>query len=194
MIIAGVDEAGRGALAGPVVAGAVVLGNKKDAILKRIKDSKVMTDQDRRDCYKWLIDNVDYGVGIVSAAEIDAIGIKKATEKAMNLAVASLKTKNIEKLQIDGRDGFQFPIASEDIVGGDGKILEISAASIIAKVTRDDLMLDLDQQYSEYGFAGHKGYGAAEHMKLLRSGNYCAEHRKTYDPLKTWLNQSNFGF
>lgn len=188
MIIAGVDEAGRGALAGPVVAGAVVIGDKKDAILKRIKDSKVMTDHDRRDCYNWLIQHVDYGVGIVSAQEIDEIGIKKATEKAMNQAVSALKSQ-VTNLKIDGRDKFSFPIPSEDIVGGDGKVLAISAASIIAKVVRDDIMIDLDQKYPEFGFGKHKGYGAANHMKLVAQGEYCSVHRTTYEPLKTFLCQ-----
>jgi len=115
----------------------------------------------------------------------------------MNQAVAKLlerHPKEIDKLKIDGRDHFQFPIFSEDIVGGDGKVLEISAASIVAKVLRDDLMIDMDVKYPEFGFSHNKGYGAADHMALINEGKYCFEHRQTYEPLKTLLNQGRFIF
>lgn len=206
-MIIGLDEAGRGALAGPVVAGAVLeitndeLRMTSDGVFDLIKDSKKLTDSQRRQAYDWLLKHVRYGVGVVSAKEIDELGIKPATEKAMNLALSELLSKNPlpappsgrgdkgVKLLVDGRDGFSFPYLSEDIVKGDEKILEISAASIIAKVTRDDYMIKLDTQYPQFGFAGHKGYGAAHHYQLLDQGQYCPEHRTTYDPLKTWLNQ-----
>lgn len=202
MITAGVDEAGRGALAGPVVAAAVIF---KDEFrsgqyaewTSKIKDSKVMTDAQRRECFEWITTHCDWATGIIFAQEIDQIGIKPATEKAMNQAVGKLierHPKEIDKLKVDGRDHFKFPIFSEDIVGGDGKVLEISAASIIAKVVRDDIMLDLDQQYPAFGFAHNKGYGAAEHMALVSRGEYCLEHRQTYEPLKTFLGQHKFTF
>jgi len=188
MIIAGVDEAGRGALAGPVVAGAVVFGDLPP--IAQIKDSKIMTDSQRRECFAWITTHCDWATGIVFAQEIDEIGIKKATEKAMNQAVEKLRQrKNVTELKVDGRDKFQFPIPSADIVGGDGKVAEISAASIIAKVIRDDIMIDLDHKYPLFGFAHNKGYGAADHMQLVSEGEYCSEHRKTYDPLKTFLSQ-----
>lgn len=198
-MIIGIDEAGRGALAGPVVAGAVCvaqsLSTANCSALNLITDSKKLTDAQRRQAFDWLEQNVIFGVGVVGAKTIDEIGIKPANELAMNSALAGVldKLKSSEKkdiqLQIDGRDNFNFPHPSEDIVKGDEKVLEISAASIIAKVTRDDLMIELDERYPEFGFAGHKGYGAETHYKLLDQGIYCAEHRKSYDPLKTWLNQ-----
>ena len=188
MIIAGVDEAGRGALAGPVVAGAVVLGDLKP--IAQITDSKVLTDTQRRECFKWIKDHCDWATGIIFAQEIDQIGIKKATEKAMNQAVEKLRQREkITHLKVDGRDRFTFPIDSEDIVGGDGKVVEISAASIVAKVVRDDIMIDLDHKYPLFGFSHNKGYGATDHMQLVSGGEYCVEHRKTYDPLKTFLSQ-----
>lgn len=214
-MIIGIDEAGRGALAGPVVAGAVLMGDvecvmQDDGIFALIKDSKKLTDAQRRQVYAWLKANTYWGVGVVSAQKIDEIGIKLATEKAMNEAlrqvIRPLGTQGDSsgrgsppptppsgmeeiRLLIDGRDGFRFPYRSEDIVKGDEKILEISAASVIAKVTRDDYMMKLDAQYPGFGFSGHKGYGAAEHYKQLDQGIYCPQHRKSYDPLKTWLNQ-----
>lgn len=190
MITAGVDEAGRGALAGPVVAGAVIIDEdkKSDDIIESIRDSKVMTDIQRRECYAWICEHCDFGVGIVLADEIDKVGIKKATEKAMNQAVSNLNTTP-KQLKVDGRDKFQFSIDSEDIIGGDGKVLEISAASIVAKVVRDDIMIDLDHKYPRFGFAQSKGYGAAQHLKLVAQGEYCQEHRQTYEPLKTFLSQ-----
>jgi len=196
-MIIGIDEAGRGALAGPVVAGAVgfsqTLSAQNCEVFKLIKDSKKLSDAQRREAYDWLIHHVPFGVGIASSEQIDVLGIKPANEQAMNLALESLLQKNTKiddiELQIDGRDKFKFPYPSEDIVKGDEKVLQISAASIIAKVTRDDLMIELDKQYPEFGFASHKGYGAAEHYSLLEQGIHCLQHRKSYDPLKTWLNQ-----
>jgi len=187
MIIAGVDEAGRGALAGPVVAGAVVLPNEFDC--PELTDSKQITAQKRNQLYKIIVHRCDYGIGIISAEEIDEIGIKSATEKAMNEAVSKLKTKP-DKLLIDGRDRFQFPIESEDIVRGDETEKSISAASVIAKVTRDNLMQDFAAQYPAFGFGSHKGYGSETHRQLLEREIYCEIHRKTYDPLKTILTQA----
>ncbi len=192
MIIAGVDEAGRGALAGPVVAGAVCFSEPLTAencpVFGLIKDSKSLTEKQRAAAYEWLTSHVDFGVGISSASVIDEVGIRLANEQAMNQAVQALK-QTPEKLMIDGRDKFKFSIQSEDVVKGDEKILEISAASIIAKVSRDRYMVELNQKYPEFKFAENKGYGAKTHYDLLDQGIFCEEHRKTYDPLKTWLNQ-----
>jgi ribonuclease HII len=194
-IIAGVDEAGRGALAGPVVAGAVILTPTQNisvedmqAFLHLLDDSKKLTSKQRSELFIIITKYFDYGVGIVSAAEIDAIGIKKSTETAMNQAVLSLKTSP-KKLLIDGCDTFKFTIESEDIIKGDEKIPAIAAASIIAKVTRDKLMLRYDEQFPVFGFGSHKGYGSKKHLDLLDQGVYSSLHRKSYDPLKTWLNQ-----
>ena len=235
MIIAGVDEAGRGALAGPVVAGAVIISppfSKGDSrgIFSEFNDSKQLSEKKREELFQFIVEHLDYGVGIVSAAEIDDIGIKKATEKAMNLAVQSLSVVP-DQLLVDGRDGFKFYreigeirnkreeirvkdstfipaeagihkdidscfhrneeliIPSTDIIKGDEKEPCIAAASIIAKVTRDRLMVEYDAQFSGFGFAGHKGYGAKAHYDLLEQGTYCEIHRRTYDPLRTFLCQ-----
>lgn len=185
ILIAGVDEAGRGALAGPVVAAAVI---NHTSFPKLITDSKQLSDKRRRECFTWIIQNCDYGIGISGVCEIDQFGIKPATEKAMNIAVSKLKNRP-DKLLIDGRDRFRFSIESEDIIKGDETEACISAASIVAKVTRDDLMIELNKKYPKFGFANHKGYGAKTHYEMLDQGIYCEVHRKTYNPLKTWLNQ-----
>jgi ribonuclease HII len=193
-IIAGVDEAGRGALAGPVVAGVVVLGVGADFFcdlpetLQDLNDSKQLTATQRSRLFDIIVSQYDYGVGIVCAAEIDQIGIKKANHKAMMLAVSALK-KNPDTLLIDGCDGFVFLVPSYDIVRGDETVPAIAAASIIAKVTRDKLMRAYDKKFPEFGFGSHKGYGAAKHRALLEQGIYCNLHRKSYEPLKTWIHQ-----
>lgn len=190
MIVAGVDEAGRGALAGPVVAAAVIDIKQLLVISKKlgIKDSKVLTEPQRKEAYKWITENCDFGVGMVSADEIDKIGIKKANNKAMQMAVHKL-CKTPDELWIDGRDRFTFDIPSKDFVKGDAKYLCISAASIIAKVTRDGLMEEYGATYPEFGFENHKGYGAATHLELLQKEIYSPIHRKSYDPLRTILTQ-----
>lgn len=210
-VIAGVDEAGRGALAGPVVAGAVIMGEEfgnenedwvdllntkysskippsQRLILESLKDSKKLIANQRDSLFTVIVACFDYGAGIVSAEEIDQIGIKKATEKAMNIAVSRLKGKPTNLL-IDGNDRFIFSVQSEDIIKGDEKIPAISAASIIAKVTRDRMMQDYDKMFPVFGFADHKGYGTESHRILLEQERYCEIHRKTYDPLKTVLTQ-----
>lgn len=186
MIIAGVDEAGRGALAGPVVAGAVIFS--ADFSCPELTDSKQLTASQRNNLYKIIVQKCDWGVGIIDAAEIDTIGIKRATEKAMNIAVKSLK-KNPRKILVDGRDKFQFDVESEDIVRGDETEPVISAASIIAKVTRDELMKKSAENFPQFEFQSNKGYGSKEHRVLLEQGIYCDIHRKSYDPLKTWIIQ-----
>jgi ribonuclease HII len=203
-MIIGIDEAGRGALAGPVVAGAVafkeVITSDNCAVFSLIKDSKSLSDAQRREAYAWLTQQAFCGVALVSATIIDEIGIKPANELAMNQAVENLRdglpknksgvaTSHIQ-LQVDGRDKFKFPYPSKDIVKGDEKVLKISAASIMAKVTRDDYMIAAAAKFPDFSFETHKGYGAAEHYKLLDNGQYCDEHRQSYQPLKTWLNQS----
>lgn len=197
-MIIGIDEAGRGALAGPVVAGAAAfkeaLTEENCPVFSLIKDSKKLTDAQRRTAFAWLSENVWFGVGSVAAPVIDKIGIKPANEKAMNQALQNLRSTLISpevdlEILVDGRNGFEFPYPSEDVVKGDEKILEISAASIIAKVTRDDYMINVAQKFTTFGFEKHKGYGAATHYELLDNGVYCQEHRQSYEPLKTWLNQ-----
>ncbi len=187
-IIAGVDEAGRGPLAGPVVAAAVIFPEDIKIKTNIFRDSKKCSPYKIKTLYKIIAQDCDWGVGIISAKEIDHIGIKKATEKAMNIAFSQLQNQ-ATKILVDGRDKFKFPIISEDIIKGDEKIPEISAASIIAKYTRDEIMCDHADQWPQFDFQTNMGYGTEKHRKLLDKGVYCEIHRKTYNPLKTFLLQ-----
>ena len=194
-IIAGIDEAGRGCLAGPVVAAAVILPiNIEDIcppdIYICIADSKKLSEKQREKAYAWLIENVDYGQGQSSAEVIDEIGIKKANHSAMKNALAQLKTKPTQVL-VDGNDGFTFDIPSTDIIKGDEKEKCISAASIIAKVWRDQYMKKADTKYPQYGFASHKGYGTKAHISNIEKYGVCPLHRKSYQPIPKILFQES---
>ena len=180
-IVCGVDEAGRGPWAGPVCAAAVILdlGN----IPAGLNDSKKLTEAKREKLYPEIMHAADVGVGLVSAAEIDGINILQATYLAMNRAVAALKSKPTLAL-IDGNRAPKLFCATQTIIGGDAKSLSIAAASIIAKVTRDRLMCELDRAYPIYGFAKHKGYGTAFHAAALAQYGPCTEHRKSFAPIK----------
>lgn len=179
-VVVGVDEAGRGALAGPVVAAACVL---PEGIVPpvRITDSKQMTPDERQASFDWIVDHCLCGLGIFTAADIDRMGILAATECAMQAAVAEIaaKTKPLYLL-IDGRDAFWFDHPHSSIVKGDQLEPCISAASIIAKVSRDKLMTDLDAALPGYGFAVHKGYGTPAHFAVLKTKGKTREHRLTF--------------
>ena len=180
-IIAGVDEAGRGPLAGPVVAAAVIL--PKNHSIEGLIDSKKLTAKKRAKLYKEITNICDYGIGIVSHRTIDKINVLQATFKAMRVAILNLKQKPDNTLI----DGYGLPdqvIKNEGVIGGDNLIECISAASIIAKVTRDELMLKIDDIFPEYGFAKHKGYGTKAHMENLNIYKACPIHRKTFSPVK----------
>ena len=176
--VAGIDEAGRGPLAGPVVAAAVIL--PKDIFLPFLNDSKKVTEK-RRDV---LFDQIKqeaiaYGIGIASNALIDEINILQATYEAMREAVSKLnKTPDI--LLVDAVHIPGINIKQVGIVKGDAKSVNIAAASILAKVTRDRLMLEYDKIYPEYGFASNKGYGTAKHIEALKAYGTCDIHRRTF--------------
>ncbi len=177
--IAGVDEAGRGPLAGPVVAGAVVL----IAPLAGLNDSKKLTEGRREALYELLMSGGHaVGVGVAEAAEIDRMGIQAANYAAMARAVAAISPPP-DYLLVDGYalPGMRQPCLR--IIKGDSRSLSIAAASIIAKVTRDRRMLETDRLYPEYGFARHKGYGTAEHLAALERHGPCPEHRRSFAPL-----------
>lgn len=186
MNIAGIDEAGRGALAGPVVAGAVILS--EDFPIEELADSKKLTDARRRELFELIKEKCDWAAGVSSSKEVDMLGIKKATQQAMSRAIEKLKNEP-ETLLVDGNDHFLFHLPREEYIKGDDRIPMISAASIVAKVTRDDYMIELAKQYPQFGFENHMGYGASTHMTLLDQEIYCPEHRRSYDPLKTVLTQ-----
>ena len=176
--ICGIDEAGRGPLAGPVVAGAVIL--PKDCRILYINDSKKLSAKKRDELYDEIRERaVAVGVGIVDNKRIDEINILQATYEAMREAIASLD----EKPDILLNDAVKIPeidIKQVPIVKGDAKSQSIAAASIIAKVTRDRIMEAFDILYPEYGFAGHKGYGSAAHIEALKKYGPCPIHRKSF--------------
>jgi ribonuclease HII len=164
-LVAGIDEAGRGPLAGPVVASAVIL--KDLNFTARIDDSKKLSAKKREKAYHEILEKAHVGIGIVSEKTIDEINIYRATIKAMEMAVADLGIPP-DYVIVDGRVRLSTKCPIKCIVRGDSKSLSIAAASIIAKVTRDRLMLEYDKTYPHYGFAKHKGYGTILHREALK--------------------------
>ena len=184
-IIAGVDEAGRGALAGPVVASAVILPEEYD--LDGLNDSKKVSPPKREVLFDQIISQaISIGVGIVPAIEIDRINILESTYKAMKMSLGKLNPVP-EEVLIDGFPLNTQIIPNRGIIRGDETIDVIKAASIIAKVTRDRIMVKYDQQYPLYGFKKHKGYGTKEHLKMLQLHKSCDIHRKTFKPVSKML-------
>ena len=182
--IAGVDEAGRGPLAGPVVAAACML--PKGVALKGINDSKKLIFEKRYELYKELIQHPDicYAVGIIEPYEIDELNIHQASLKAMVAAVSRL-SKKPDYLLVDGRARISVEdIPCEAIVDGDYLSYCIAAASIIAKVTRDHIMMGYHDLYPQYGFCDHKGYGTAQHLQALQVYGPCPIHRRSFGLLK----------
>ncbi|HYB21628.1 MAG TPA: ribonuclease HII [Thermodesulfobacteriota bacterium] len=176
--IAGLDEAGRGPLAGPVVAAAVVF--PKTRSLKGIDDSKVLSAGQREKALSLLQRRaLGVGIGIVEAGEIDRINILQASLKAMELAVQSLPLRP-DFLLIDGLHCLKLPVEQKAIPKGDRRCLSIAAASIVAKVTRDRLMVAYHQDYPEYNFAQHKGYGTREHLQAIQKYGCCPLHRQSF--------------
>lgn len=178
--ICGLDEAGRGPIAGPVVAAAVIL--PKNIKLPDLNDSKLLTREKREELFVPITKKAMFGVGMVSAHEIDKIGILAATEKAFNLAILDLPQRP-EYLLIDGRDPFFFDIPYISIVKGDTNTRCIAAASIIAKVVRDEIMDGQAKIYPQFSFRQHKGYGTKKHMEEIKKYGSCDIHRKTFSPI-----------
>jgi ribonuclease HII len=189
-IVVGIDEAGRGPLAGAVVAGAVfvrpnlVENIKKAPEFRLIRDSKTLSARQRDQAYDFIIQNFDWGVGWSDEKSIDRINILQAAFLAMKKAITNLKRKiesDIEILLVDGRSPIpNISMKQENIVGGDKFVFSISAASIIAKVTRDRMMLELHEKFPEYGFAKHKGYGTKLHFEMIAKHGPCDVHRKSF--------------
>lgn len=176
--ICGIDEAGRGPLAGPVVAGAVIL--PKDCDILYINDSKQLTAKKRDELYDIIMEQaVSVGVGIVSPQRIDEINILQATYEAMRIAISKL-SPTPDLLLNDAVKIPQVTIRQIPIIHGDAKSISIAAASIIAKVTRDRMMEEYDKLFPEYGFAGHKGYGSAAHIEAIRKFGPSPIHRTTF--------------
>ena len=184
-LVAGVDEAGRGPLAGPVVAAAVILDDLHP--IKGLADSKKLTALRRERLYDEIrAKALCCSVAQASVEEIDRLNILQATLLAMRRAVEGLRLKPT-KVLVDGNRLPVLDIVAEAIVQGDALVPAISAASILAKVTRDRWCAELHAQYPLYGFAGHKGYGTAEHMAALRDHGPCPEHRRSFAPVRESL-------
>ena len=186
-LIAGVDEAGRGPLVGPVVAAAVIL--PKNYTLEGLNDSKQLSEKKRELFYAILQkEAISIGVGIVSAKEIDEINILEASRKAMYMAIENLDVKP-EYILSDAMSLNDIDIPSRPIIHGDALSLSIAAASVIAKVTRDHIMYELDKKYPEYHYKKNKGYPTKEHLELIKKYGVTDEYRMTYKPVKFILEE-----
>jgi len=187
--IAGIDEAGRGPLAGPVVAAVVILPEKfRHRVLD---DSKKLTHEKREAIYGELTARAEihWAVAVVDHEEIDRINILRATHEAMRRAVSALAAAP-DHVLIDGLPVRPFPIPQTALVGGDGLSFSIAAASVIAKVTRDRIMMQMEEHHPGYGFAQHKGYGTELHLARLREHGPCPIHRRSFLPVR----QTEFPF
>ncbi|MEC8212185.1 MAG: ribonuclease HII [Pseudomonadota bacterium] len=185
-LVAGVDEVGRGCLAGDVLAAAVILQPKKP--IHGLTDSKAIKPYQRSFVYKEIIQScVCYSIGRASVYEIDRFNILQATLLAMKRAVDALQIKP-HKVMVDGNALPKWEYESEAIIKGDSKVPEISAASIIAKVTRDEEMNVLAKKYPGYGFSKNKGYGTPQHKAAIKAKGFCDCHRKTFSPMSELIN------
>jgi len=186
--IAGVDEVGRGPLNGPVVSACVVL--PKGFVLEGLNDSKKLTEKKRDKYFDIIMESaVGVGIGIVSPQEIDEINIYEAAKKSMMLAIDDCKC-NIEHVLIDAMK-LDLDIPSTSIIKGDAKSITIAAASVIAKVTRDRMMYELDEKYPMYGYKSHKGYPTKKHIEAINKYGLIEGYRKTYGPVKDYLSKCN---
>lgn len=178
-LICGIDEAGRGPLAGPVVVGAVIL--PENSFIEGVNDSKKVSEKKREKLYEEIVkESIDYSVGIVDQKTIDEINILNATKLGVKLALEGLKQKP-EIIMVDALNNIDtLGIPYISVIKGDAKNYCIAAASIIAKVTRDRIMCEWDEVYPAYGFAKHKGYGTAEHIRIIKEIGPCILHRKSF--------------
>ena len=188
--VAGVDEAGRGPLAGPVVAAAAILPSQwAESGLPReldgLNDSKQLTETQREKFFHFIINcgEIHFAIAEIDAVQIDEINILQATHRAMNDALAKLNPQPQHAL-VDGRAVKTMRVPQTAIVKGDARSYSIAAASVLAKVTRNRLMLGFHAQFPEYGFAGHKGYGTAKHLAAIEKFGACPIHRKSFAPMK----------
>lgn len=186
--IGGVDEVGRGPLIGPVVASCVVL--PKDFVLEGLTDSKKLSEKKRDKFYDYIIEHaLAYGIGVVSPEEIDEINIYEASRKAMLIAISKVREQiNLEHVLIDAMP-INIDIPTTSIIKGDAKSISIAAASVVAKVTRDKMMYELDEKYPMYGFASHKGYPTKKHIEAIHKYGLIEGYRKTYGPVKEVIDE-----
>lgn len=193
MAILGIDEVGRGPLAGPLVVGAVILPESRPEWVDELKDSKKLSVKKREVLNELILEECATGLGFVFVDELDRIGISAALRKATSLAVKSVQElhRPFSQIVIDGKVNFLAGTALEKYVStapkADALIKEVSAASIIAKVARDRYMYELSAKYPEYGFESHVGYGTAKHLVAIRELGICPEHRKSFEPIKSMI-------
>ncbi len=185
--IGGVDEVGRGPLIGPVVTACVIL--PKDFVLEGLTDSKKLTEKKREQYYQYIVDHaLSVSIGIKSAEVIDKVNIYEATKLAMYEAIEKSSIMP-EHVLIDAMKLEQLEIPSTSIIKGDAKSITIAAASVIAKVTRDRMMIELDKEYPMYGFKSHKGYPTKKHVEAILKYGLIDGYRKTFKPVSTILEQ-----
>jgi ribonuclease HII len=187
-LIAGIDEVGRGPLAGPVVAAAVILPlEERPSWLSLVRDSKRLNPSQRESIFDRMMESgIAFGVGVVSHEVIDERGIAPATRLAMRYAIEKLSTRP-DYLLIDYMRLPGVRIPQKGVADGDSLCISIAAASVVAKVTRDRMMVELDSQFPGYGLAQHKGYGTPEHLEALQRLGPCSLHRKTFEPVRDCL-------
>ena len=187
--LVGIDEVGIGCLAGPVVAAAVILDPANP--IYGITDSKKISEQRRKTLADQVMANaVDWAIGQASVSEIDQHNILRASHLAMQRAYGDLKS-DATLVLVDGNKSPYFPVESKAVIKGDERVLAIGAASIIAKVFRDDLMEELGKKYPDYDFEKNKGYPTKSHMQTLRAIGPCAQHRNSFAPVKNWNKKSH---
>lgn len=184
-IIGGTDEAGRGPLYGPVVAACVVL--PQNFKLDGLNDSKKLTEKKRNIFYDYIVKNTIYGIGVVSPEEIDKINIYEASRKAMIIAIKQVQKQIKLEYVLSDAMPIEIDIPVLPIVKGDAKSITIAAASVIAKVTRDRMLYEIDKKYPEYGFKNHKGYPTKKHLEAINKYGLIDGYRKTYGPIKKYI-------
>ena len=184
-IIGGTDEAGRGPLYGPVVAACVVL--PKGFQLEGLNDSKKLSEKKRNIFYDYIVENAIYGIGIVSPEEIDKINIYEASRKAMIIAIKQVQKQIPLEYVLSDAMPIEMDIPILPIIKGDAKSMSIAAASVIAKVTRDKILYEIDEKYPEYDFKNHKGYPTKKHLEAINKYGLIDGYRKTYGPIKNYI-------
>lgn len=184
-VIGGTDEAGRGPLFGPVVAACVVL--PRNFKLDGLTDSKKLSEKKRNQFYDYIVENTIYGIGIVSPEEIDKINIYEASRQAMITAIRQVQKKISLEYVLSDAMPIDIDIPVMPIIKGDAKSISIAAASVIAKVTRDRILYEIDQKYPEYGFKNHKGYPTKKHLEAINKYGLIEGYRKTYGPVKNYI-------
>ena len=188
-IIGGTDEAGRGPLYGPVVAACVVL--PKNFELEGLNDSKKLSEKKRNVFYNYIVENTIYGVGIIGPEEIDQINIYEASRQAMIKAIKEVQKQVKLEYVLSDAMPIDIDIPVMPIIKGDAKSMSIAAASVIAQVTRDSILYEVDQKHPEYGFKNHKGYPTKKHLEAINKYGLIDGYRKTYGPIMNYIKEGH---